>query len=64
MKIVIFEVESRELALFSSLGSAAELRFVAEPLEAANVHGFSDAELISIFIYSDLSRGSSNGFHP
>jgi D-lactate dehydrogenase len=57
MKIVIFEAESRERAAFDSLTSAAELRLVAEPLAVANVHSFSDAELISTFIYSELSRG-------
>ena len=50
MKIVIFEAEARERAALNSLTSAAELRLVAEPLAAANVHSFSDAELISTFI--------------
>ena len=49
MKIVIFEAELRERAAFDSLTSTAELRLVAEPLAAANVHSFSDAELISTF---------------
>lgn len=57
MKIVIFEAESRERAAFSSLAPVAELRFVAEPLGAANVHGILNADLISTFIHSELGRG-------
>lgn len=56
MKIVVFEAEGRERVAFDRLGAAHQVSFVAEPLKAANAAAFGDAEVVSTFVYSDLSR--------
>lgn len=56
MKIVIFEVEPREAAVFDVLGDEHELVVRAEPLQASNASQFADAEVVSTFIYSTLDR--------
>ena len=56
MKIVVFEVEPHEAPEFKALESKNEIVLVAEPLCAANAPTFSDVEIISTFIYSELDR--------
>lgn len=54
MRIVVFEVEEWERATFDALGSDHEVVFVEQALSAANVGHYSDADIISTFIYSNL----------
>ncbi len=54
MKIAVFEVEEWERGAFAAL-DAHEIRFSPEPLTLENADNFPDAEVISTFIYSDLS---------
>lgn len=54
MKIVIFETEPREAAAFDALKRGHELVFSERPLQADNATQYSDAEIISPFIYSKL----------
>lgn len=56
MKIVVFEAESREQSAFKPLAPAHEVVFVAAPLKAENAATYADADIVSTFIYSDLSR--------
>ncbi|MBU2532823.1 MAG: hydroxyacid dehydrogenase [Alphaproteobacteria bacterium] len=56
MKIVIFEVEDWERETFERLGEAHELAFERHRLNAERAEKHKDAEIISSFIYSDLSR--------
>ncbi len=57
MRIVIFEVEDWERDAFESIGeSGHDVRLVAEPLGPENVSDHADAEVVSTFIYSDLSE--------
>jgi D-lactate dehydrogenase len=56
MKIVVFESEPREEPVFERLKPEHDLSLVGEPLEAANVARYADAEAISTFIYSKLHR--------
>lgn len=56
MKIVVFEAESHELLAFEGLKERHDVRIVTEPLNAANVAGYVDAEVVSTFIYSKLDR--------
>ena len=55
MKIVVFEAEPREEAGFQSLKAAHDVVLVSDALSAANAASYADAEIISAFIYSDLS---------
>jgi D-lactate dehydrogenase len=57
MKIFVFEAEPREEQAFDALKAAGDVRLVFEPLGTANAPGFSDAEVVSTFIYSELGRG-------
>lgn len=54
MNIVIFEVEAWERDVFESLQANHEVVFVQEPLTARNAARYSEAEIISPFIYSNL----------
>ena len=56
MKVVVFEAEGRERAAFDRLGDVHKVSFVADPLKAENASAFVDAEVVSTFVYSDLSR--------
>ena len=56
MKIVVFEVEPHEALAFKSLETRNEIVSLAEPLSAANASIFSNAEIISTFIYSEVGR--------
>ncbi|MFW5783893.1 MAG: hydroxyacid dehydrogenase, partial [Spirochaetota bacterium] len=55
MEIVVFEVEEWERECFKELSDGHHVTFVREPLTAANVDGYRDAEVISVFIYSKVS---------
>ena len=56
MRIVVFEVEPHEALAFKSLETRNEIVSLAEPLSAANASIFSNAEIISTFIYSEVGR--------
>ena len=56
MKIAVFEAEPREASTFDKLKPGSDVQLIADPLRTANANGFSDAELISTFIYSELGR--------
>jgi D-lactate dehydrogenase len=57
MKVVVFEVEPREALALEGLKAHNEIVLVEGPLRDANAAKFSDAEVISTFIYSTLDRG-------
>ena len=54
MKVIVFEAESREASVFDRLRPEHNVFFVREPLRAANVQQYAEAEVISSFIYSEL----------
>ncbi len=54
MKISVFEVEDWERERLSSLQGQHNVRFVREPLDAELADEHADAEVVSVFIYSDL----------
>jgi D-lactate dehydrogenase len=56
MRIGIFEVEPWERESFEALQEEHEIRFSGERLTADNADEFADAEIVSTFIYSDLSE--------
>jgi D-lactate dehydrogenase len=56
MKVVVFEVEPREALAFEGLKAQNEVALVEGPLREANAAEFSDAEVVSTFIYSTLDR--------
>ncbi|MBD3368394.1 MAG: hydroxyacid dehydrogenase [Candidatus Eisenbacteria bacterium] len=57
MRIVVFEVEDWERDAFAGLREGGhELELVPEPLDAENAAEHADAEVVSTFIYSDLSE--------
>lgn len=55
MKIIVFEVEDWERRTFESLQGEHRFEFVAGPLIPENAGTYTDAEVVSPFIYSDLS---------
>jgi len=62
MKIAIFEVEEWEREQFDALKEEHELQFSGEKLTRGNAGDFSDAEVISTFIYSELDRRTLEEF--
>ncbi len=56
MKIVIFEVEPWENDAFASLKGEHDIRFEHGELDGGCADSFSDTEILSTFIYSDLDR--------
>lgn len=56
MKAVFFEVQEWEEKLLRQSLKGFDLRLLHEPLEEKNVNQASDAEVISVFIYSELDR--------
>ncbi len=56
MKIVLSEVEAWEKTTFKPLESDHEVVFTDEPITDANADSFGDADILSVFIYSELSR--------
>jgi D-lactate dehydrogenase len=57
MKIVVFEVESWEWPTFEVLQQEHRVVFEAGPLTREVAGDYADADIISTFIYSDLSGG-------
>ncbi len=55
MKMVIFEVEAWERDVFEPLQESHEVVFVREPLTKRNAAEYADAEVVSPFVYSNLS---------
>ena len=55
MKITFFEMEDREKLVLLDLYPAAAFESIREPLDRNNAAQYADAEIISCFIYSDLS---------
>ena len=56
MKIVVFESEQREARAFDPLKAIHEVVLEEGPLKASDADRYADAQVISTFIYSDLSR--------
>ena len=56
MKIYFFETEEWEMETFASLREEHELVCVKETLDGENVQDYADAEVISVFIHSDLDQ--------
>jgi D-lactate dehydrogenase len=56
MNIVFFEVEEVEAKMLLDLYGDIDYDTVREPLNADNAEKFAGAEIISCFLYSDLSR--------
>jgi D-lactate dehydrogenase len=56
MKIVIFEIESWEREVFESLRENHQLVYEEGKLDPDSVSNHADAAIISIFIYSSLTR--------
>ncbi len=54
MKIILFEVESRELSNFEPLKSKHRILHVEQPLDSETAAAHTDAEIVSTFIFSDL----------
>jgi D-lactate dehydrogenase len=54
MKIVVFEVEQWERPAFDSLRDSHEVIFENRPLTASNIAQYTDAEIVSPFVYSNL----------
>ncbi|WP_373528752.1 NAD(P)-dependent oxidoreductase, partial [Nostoc sp.] len=55
MKIVVFEVEVWERETFRDLSNGHEVKYVQELLTDENASQYADANVISTFIYSDIS---------
>lgn len=56
MKIVVFESEEWEQPYFDRFSDGHELVFEREPLDEDTVGKYSDAEIVSPFVFSDLSQ--------
>lgn len=55
MKIVVFEVENWEREIFEALSADHKVEYLKEPLSGENAGQYADADVISTFIYSELS---------
>ena len=62
MKTIIFELEQWERPTFKQLSDEHELEFVEQPLTPDNASQYADADIISTFIYSDLSADVLQNF--
>lgn len=58
MKIAVFEVEEWEREAFERLDSGHDISFLKEPLTPDIARRYSDREIISTFIYSDLGSAT------
>lgn len=56
MKIAFFEVEEWEKAYLSQKLAGNELLFYSEPFTSDNINEMKDVEIISTFIYSNLTK--------
>jgi D-lactate dehydrogenase len=54
MKIAVFELEDWERQVFAEFSPEHEVLLSHETLNANNVHDYVDADILSVFIYSDL----------
>ena len=54
MKIAVFEVEEWERVAFQNLAKEHDIHFFEGELDEENAEQFSDSEIISTFIYSDM----------
>lgn len=62
MKIVVFEAENWEAQQFSSLSQHHEIKTVSDPLTPETAERYIDAEAVSTFIYSKLSKETLSQF--
>ncbi len=62
MQIAVFEVEPWERNAFESLSEHHDVNFIERPLKANGAGEFTEAEVLSPFIYSDLSTASLERF--
>jgi len=62
MKLAVFEIEDWERDSFERLASGQEVRFLSEPLTAGNAASYSDADIVSTFIYSELGEETLSRF--
>ncbi|MFO7724304.1 MAG: NAD(P)-dependent oxidoreductase [Oceanipulchritudo sp.] len=58
MKIYLFEAEEWEKRTFETLEDKHDLVCVKDPLDEDNAGDFSDAEIISVFVHSDLNAAA------
>jgi D-lactate dehydrogenase len=58
MKVVVFEVEPRELGAFDTLRAGNELHLVDFPLRSRNAAEFADADVVATFINSVLDKAA------
>ncbi len=56
MKIALFEVPKEEQLVYSQLGNGLEISFFEEKLDENNVGKIKDADIISVFINSEISK--------
>ncbi|MBE7415015.1 MAG: hydroxyacid dehydrogenase [Deltaproteobacteria bacterium] len=62
MKLAVFEVEEWERPSFERLDSGHDIRFTNEPLSEENAGPYTDVEVISTFIWSELDRKTLGRF--
>src|SRR3972149_862783 len=62
MKLAVFEIEEWEREAFERLAQGQDIRFLSEPLTAENADLYSDADIISTFIYSELGHDTLSRF--
>ncbi|OGP22438.1 MAG: hydroxyacid dehydrogenase [Deltaproteobacteria bacterium GWA2_55_10] len=62
MKMAVFEVEEWERAAFDRIDSGHEIRFLSDHLTAGNAGPYTDVDVISTFIYSELDRAALSRF--
>ncbi len=62
MKIVVFEIEDWERASFERLRASHEVSFVHEPLTEDNAAQYAGADIVSVFIYSELTKKALTAF--
>ena len=62
MKIVVFESEPREARVFEQLKPAHDAVLIQNPLRPDSVVDHADAEIISTFIYSEVSSDALDRF--
>lgn len=62
MKLAVFEIEEWEREAFEKLAADHEIRFLSEPLTAENADSYSDADIVSTFIYSEAGHETLSRF--
>lgn len=62
MKLAVFEVEEWERGAFEKLDEGHEIRFLSDPLTPENAGPYTDAQVVSTFIYSELDRDTLSRF--